>query len=94
MRIELKKSFLRAFKKLTLQEQDDTSEVLGRLIEALKLQLVPKGLGLKSLIVKSRIWEVRVNRSVRLIFRYEGDLLEFAFVGTHDDLRKYLKSLQ
>jgi mRNA-degrading endonuclease YafQ of YafQ-DinJ toxin-antitoxin module len=49
-----------------------------------------RGIGLRKLIVD--YYEIRVGLDQRLIFRATPDLLSFEFLGSHDEVRKFLKS--
>jgi hypothetical protein len=46
-------------------------------------------MGLKHL--KEDFWEVRQGLKVRLLFRWDGDLIEFVLAGSHDDVKRFLK---
>jgi len=50
------------------------------------------GLGLRKLHA-SGIWEVRVGLGLRLVFALETDRLTLVRVGTHDEIRRYLRQL-
>ena len=51
---------------------------------------IHKGLGLKRL--RGNFWEVRKGIKTRVLFRWEGDLVEFIFAGDHDDVKRFLKN--
>jgi mRNA-degrading endonuclease YafQ of YafQ-DinJ toxin-antitoxin module len=50
------------------------------------------GLGLRK-IHPSGIWEVRVGLGLRLLFTLAENVLTFVRAGTHDDVRRYLRTL-
>ena len=50
---------------------------------------LPQGLGLKRL--RGDFWEVRVGLEDRIIFRLSGELVEFAIVGNHDEVARFLR---
>jgi hypothetical protein len=54
-------------------------------------QEIHKGIGLKRL--RGDFWEVRKGLRVRILFRWEKDLVEFILAGDHDDVRRFLKAL-
>ncbi|MCM8765658.1 MAG: hypothetical protein NC920_02280 [Candidatus Omnitrophica bacterium] len=93
MRIEFKKSFKRAIRKYSPRQRQEIFNSIQTLIESMERFQIPKGLGLRLLIAKSRIWELRVTAAIRILFRYEEDLLEFGYVGSHDEIKRYLKIL-
>ena len=93
MRIEHKQSFKKALRKYNKYQQEDIFTSIQTLSNSIEKFQMPKGLGLKLLISKSKIWEARVSIDIRVLFRYESDLLEIAFVGNHDQIKRYLKAL-
>ena len=50
---------------------------------------IHKGIGLKRL--RGDFWEVRKGLKVRLLFRWNGDCVEFVLAGNHDDVHRFLK---
>lgn len=91
MKFEFKPSFDRSIKALHGSEKDEVKAVAIRLIEMLSQDReIYKGVGLKRL--KGNFWEVRKGLKTRILFRWEGDLVEFVLAGNHDDVRKFLKA--
>jgi mRNA-degrading endonuclease YafQ of YafQ-DinJ toxin-antitoxin module len=41
----------------------------------------------------SGIWEARVGLGLRLVFTQERSFLTLVLVGTHEDIRRFLKEL-
>jgi len=50
------------------------------------------GLGIRKLH-RSGIWEARVGLGLRLVFALQPDLVALVRVGTHEDIRRYLREL-
>ena len=50
------------------------------------------GLGLRKLH-RSGIWEARVGLGLRLVFGLQPEMLALVRVGSHEDVRRYLKEL-
>jgi len=46
-------------------------------------------LGLKK--ARKNYWEIRLSVKNRIIFEFKGDAVNFAFVGDHNEVRKFLK---
>ena len=90
MRFEFKSSFDRSVKQLTLFEKEAVKQAAFQLIDVLSRdkQTYP-GLGLKRL--RNDFWEVRHGIKVRVLFRWQGDLVEFVLAGDHDDVKRFLK---
>ena len=51
-----------------------------------------RGLGLRKLH-PTGIWEIRVGLSLRALFRLREDEAVFVFLGTHDEVRRFLRDL-
>jgi mRNA-degrading endonuclease YafQ of YafQ-DinJ toxin-antitoxin module len=49
------------------------------------------GLGIRKLV--KNYFEIRVGLDLRLVFRIETACISFTFAGTHDEVRRFLKSL-
>ena len=88
--IEFKPSFDKSFRKLHSSDQDKVDSAVERFLSGLEKNQIPQGLGLKRL--QDDQWEVRVDLSLRICFRMQKNLIEFALVGTHDSIKKFLKN--
>lgn len=92
MRFEFKSSFERSTKALNPTDKQEIKEIAVYLIDILsKDKPLHQGAGLKRL--QGPYWEVRKGIKTRVLFRWNGDLVEFILAGNHDDVRKFLKSL-
>ena len=92
MNVRYLNSFVRTFKSLASQDRVKTTRTISDLLEFLENKIRPSaGLGLKKL--RKNLWEVRVGIKTRVLFTLNPDLITFAFVGSHDEIRKYLKEL-
>jgi mRNA-degrading endonuclease RelE of RelBE toxin-antitoxin system len=49
------------------------------------------GLGIRKMV--KNYFEIRVGLDLRLVFRVERNEIIFAFAGTHDQVRKFLRQL-
>lgn len=91
MRFEFKPSFDRSIKQLSLPDKVLVKDAAGKLIDVLsKDREIYEGLGLKRL--KDSFWEVRQGLKVRILFRWDGDLVEFVLAGNHDAIKRFLKN--
>lgn len=92
MRFEFKPSFERSIKSRHPPEKTEIKEVAAQLIDVLSRdRQIHEGLGLKRLM--GNFWEVRKGIKTRILFRWEGDLLEFVLAGNHDDIKRFLKNI-
>jgi hypothetical protein len=51
-----------------------------------------KGMGLRKLNPHP-IWEARLGLKMRAVFRLEDDQVIFVFLGTHDEVQRFLRNL-
>lgn len=92
MRIEFKSSFERSIKALNPDDKQEIKNVTADLIDILSMDKpLHEGLGLKRL--QGPYWEVRKGLRVRILFRWQKDLVEFVLAGNHEDIRRFLKSI-
>ncbi len=92
MRIEFKPSFDRSIKQLPAREKEDIKKVAAHFIDILSHDRhIHEGLGLKRL--RGDFWEVRKELKARILFRWQGDLVEFVLAGNHDDIKRFLKTV-
>ena len=84
------KTFLRTFKRLDRQRQQAAIETVQSLLTYLKeRKQLPAGLGLKKLA--KAYWEVRTTLADRIVFEWLEDQVAFRLVGSHDDVRRFLR---
>ena len=92
MRFEFKPSFDRSVKSFHGREKEQIKQVSVQAIDILSQdRVIQKGIGLKRL--KGDFWEIRKGLKARILFRWEGDLVEFILAGDHNDIRRYLKNI-
>ena len=84
MKFEFKPSFDRSVKAFHDSEKEE--------MKALAIQLIQihKGIGLKRL--RGNSWEARKGLKTRILFRWDGELVEFLLAGNHDDVHRFLKA--
>jgi hypothetical protein len=92
MRFEFKPSFDRSVKNFHGREKEEIKKTAIAAIDILSQdRLIHKGIGLKRL--KDDHWEIRKGLKERVLFRWQGDLVEFILAGDHDDIKRYLKNI-
>jgi hypothetical protein len=92
MRFEFKPSFDRSVKNFHGREKEEIKKTAIAAIYILSQdRLIHKGMGLKRL--KDDYWEIRKGLKARVLFRWQGDLVEFILAGDHDDIKCYLKNI-
>lgn len=92
MRFEFKPSFERSLKSFPPPEKSEIKEAAAQLIDVLSRdRQIHQGLGLKRL--RGDFWELRKGIKARILFRWQGDLVEFVLAGNHDDVKRFLKNI-
>jgi len=92
MRFEFKPSFDRSVKNFHGKEKEEIKEIALKAIDILSQdKLVHKGIGLKRL--KGDFWEIRKGLKARILFLWQGDLVEFILAEDHNDIKRYLKNI-
>ncbi len=89
MRFESLPSYERSLRKLDRETKSKVKEAVNKYVDFFEGGHRPKGLGLRKLT--RHIWEIRVDLKMRVIFRFEEDLVLWGLVGSHDDIKRVLK---
>ena len=90
MRFEFKPSFDRAIKNFHGREKEEIKQIAVWAIDILSQdRAIHRGIGLKRL--KGDFWEIRKGLKARILFRWQGDLVEFILAGDHNDIKRFLK---
>jgi hypothetical protein len=92
MRFEVKPSFDRSVKGFYGEEKEQIKQVARQAIDILSHEkTVHQGVGLKHL--RGYFWEVREGLKTRILFRWDGDLVQFILAGDHDDIKRHLRGV-
>ncbi len=90
---DFKPSFKRTIKRVPIQKQQQIKSLAKHLIGLLsKGQRLPKGMGLTRL--RGNYWEIRSTIKERILFYYRKSEIAFMLVGSHDDVKKFLRSVK
>jgi len=74
------------------REKEEVKKVALQAIDILSQdRIIHKGFGLKRL--KGDFWEIRKGIKARILFRWQGDLVEFVLAGDHNDIKRFLKNI-
>ena len=94
MQIKFLKSFDKSYRKLHPDKQDQTDKTVEKIVNYLneKTSKAPKGLGLERR--RGAYWYGRVDISIRILFKREKETLMFYFVGNHNQIDKYIKTMK
>ena len=89
LRIVADKSIRAALAKLAPEHQTRVLAALRQLPAAFGRPHAHAGLGVRQL--RRGMFEARVGLQIRVLFERDGDLLVVKALGTHDDIRRYLR---
>lgn len=92
MRVALAEAFQRDVRALTEAQRLAVLEAMLSLPRGVGDPHLHAGLGIRKLHA-SGIWEARVGLGLRVVFGLETDLLTLVRVGTHDEIRRFLRQL-
>jgi mRNA-degrading endonuclease YafQ of YafQ-DinJ toxin-antitoxin module len=92
MRVALAATFQRDVRAFSDTHRLAVFEVLLALPRAVGDPHLHAGLGIRKLHA-SGIWEARVGLGLRVVYTLEADLLTLARVGSHDEIRRYLRQI-
>ena len=85
----VKTSFQRLYDRLSPTERERVKKALRLLQESFQSGHAPAGLGLKKL--GQGVYEFRAGLALRGIYVEEGPLVVLTLLGSHDDVRRFLK---
>ncbi len=89
MEYEFKPSFDRRFRKLGRSRQQKVYEAIDALMSYFHREApLSKGLGLKNW--EGDYWEIRSTLKDRIIFKFTDHVI-FLFIGSHDEIRAFMK---
>ena len=89
MKIETTRRYDRGFESLPPTAQAQVIDAIPSLVEAFGQPHAHRGLRK----LRGRLYEFRVGLQLRLVFRHDGDTLYFLLLGTHDEVRRFIRSL-
>ncbi len=96
MKFLYKKAFLRAFDRYKESEKELIISADKQIRHFYLKQTAPYGLRIKKLFEKrgEKTFEARVSDKIRLLFVESKGLVAFAFLGNHEQVRRYIKSFK
>lgn len=91
-----KKEFLRAFDRYTESEKELIIMAEKQIRHYYLRQTASYGLRIKKLFENKdrKTFEARVSDKIRLLYVESGEVVAFAFLGNHDEVRRYIKSFR
>ncbi len=92
MQFYIASSFERSLKRLEPNRKERIKKAIRLAVAFFETGQLPQGLGLKPL--SQPFWEIRAGISERIIFRKHKDCIEFLLAGSHDEVKRFLKSMK
>jgi mRNA-degrading endonuclease YafQ of YafQ-DinJ toxin-antitoxin module len=92
MKVLLTERFQRDVRDLGEDQRRAVFEVMLGLSRALRDPHLHAGLGIRKLH-RSGVFEARVGLGLRLVFAVDDEVLALVRVGSHDEVRRYLREL-
>lgn len=92
MRIAITERFQTDVRALDSDQRRGVFDLLLALPTALRTPHVHAGTGLRK-IHRSGVWEARAGLSLRIVFTAADGVISLVRVGTHDDIRRFLRQL-
>lgn len=92
MRLALTERFQRDVSAIPKDRKAAVFDSLLSLPRAMGEPHLHSGLGIRKLH-SSGIWEARVGLGLRLVFAVEANLITLVRLGTHEDVKRYLREL-
>ncbi len=91
-----KKAFLRAFDRYKESEKELIISADKQIRHFYERHTAPYGLRIKKLFDKKRekTFEARVSDKIRLLYVESKELVAFAFLGNHEQVKRYIKSFK
>ena len=91
-----KKAFLRAFSRYKESEKKLVISADKQIRHFYLKQTAPYGLRIKKLFKEGaeKTFEARVSDKIRLLYVESEELVVFAFLGNHEQVRRYIKSFK
>ena len=91
MRFVYQPSFLDTTRQLSHAQATKLLKAIEKFQDAMEHHQWPQGLGLTHL--RDDYFEFRVDLQIRVIYRRTGDLIQYVLCGSHDQVRRFLKTL-
>ena len=92
MRYGFDAAFTRSLRRFDPAQQLEVKRRIDLFIRAMAAQHLPAGFGLTKL--HPALWEIRFGLDQRILFWRFKDEVRFTFVGSHDEVRRFLKYLR
>ena len=97
MTYTVKARFEKAFKRLNAPERERVTEAVEQLQKFFETRQAPEGLGLTKLFSREglgAVFEARATLALRILFAVQQETVTFLMLGTHDEVRRFIRTFQ
>lgn len=91
MKINIKPSFDRIYKKLPHSEKSQIDEKITELFNYYNKDVLFSGLRVRKMGGKDNYFEIDTASNRRILIRKQKDLIELIAYGNHDEIKRFLK---
>jgi len=91
VKIIIKPSFERIYKKLPHSEKNQIDEKITELFNYYDKDVLVSGLRVRKMGGKDSYFEIDTASNRRILIRKQKDLIELIAYGNHDEIRRFLK---
>ena len=91
MKINIKPSFERIYKKLPHSEKIQIDEKIIELFDYYNKDVLFSGLRVRKMGGKDNYFEIDTASNRRILIRKQKDLIELIAYGNHDEIRRFLR---
>ncbi len=89
MRYYVSSAFERGLRSLPAFKKERIKKAIQLAVAFFETGQLPHGLGLK--LLQHDFWEIRASLDERVIFQRNKNTIEFILIGSHDDIKRFLK---
>jgi hypothetical protein len=96
MQFIYKRQYLKRFDRFPTADQARILAADEQIRTCYLTQKAPFGLRIKQLYTKAgeKVLEARASQDIRILWAERKDTVSFVLVGTHDEVKRYLRSLR
>ena len=91
MKINIKPSFERIYKKLPHSEKSQIDERIAELFDYYNKDVLFSGLRVRKMGGKDNYFEIDTASNRRILIRKQKDLIELVAYGNHDEIKRFLR---
>jgi mRNA-degrading endonuclease RelE of RelBE toxin-antitoxin system len=93
MKINIKPSFERIYKKLPHTEKSQIDEKIAELFNYYNKDVLFSGLRVRKMAGKDNYFEIDTALNRRILIRKQKDLIELIAYGNHDEIKRFIKQV-